>query len=288
MAGGVALNCVAVGKIIKENIFQKIWVQPASGDAGGSLGAALAYWHIELKKDRVVNKEFKDSMKGSLLGYKEPTDIIRKKLKENNINFKEMSFNEIIEYSANYLSKGNALGWYQNKMEFGPRALGCRSILADPRNPEMQKKLNLSVKFRESFRPFAPIILKDKLNEWFDLNHESPYMGIVTTLKEDKIINNKSIQEGLKKINNIRSVVPSITHVDYSARIQTVDKNYNYEVYSLLKKFYEITNVPILVNTSFNLSNEPIVNSVLDAYKTFLTSDLEILVCDNFIIRKNT
>ena len=287
LAGGVALNCVAVGKIIKENIFENIWVQPASGDAGGSLGAALAYWHLELKKERKINKNLQDGMKGSLLGYKDSSDLIRKELIENNINFTEMSFDEIVEYSAKYLSKGNAIGWYQNKMEFGPRALGSRSILADPRNPEMQKKLNLSVKFRESFRPFAPIILKDKLNEWFDLNCDSPYMGIVTTLKEDKIISNKDDQNGLKKINNIRSLVPSITHVDYSARIQTIDKRYNSEIYSLLEKFNEITNVPILVNTSFNLSNEPIVNSVLDAYKTFLVSDLEILVCDNFIIRKN-
>ena len=195
----------------------------------------------------------------------------------------------MIKFTAEYLSKGNAIGWFQNKMEFGPRALGSRSILADPRDKNMQKKLNLSVKFRESFRPFAPIILKSELSSWFDLDVESPYMGVVTKLRSNKIIFNEGFKNEKIELSNIhdtRSVVPAITHVDYSARIQTVDGKNNKEIFHLLKKFYEITNVPILVNTSFNLSNEPIVCDVLDAYKTFLVSDLDILVCGNCVIKK--
>ena len=249
LAGGVALNCVANGKIINEKIFDRIWIQPAAGDAGGALGAALAYWFLELKNNRIISeKNIDDMMKGSLLGFSESRTEMKKFFDNNAIEYEELNFNNMINYVAEYLSTGKAVAWYQNKMEFGPRALGSRSILADPRNPNMQKELNLSVKFRENFRPFAPIILKNKLNDWFNLKQDSPYMGIVSQIKDGK---------------------------------------FNPEIYSLLLKFFEITNVPILVNTSFNLSNEPIVCTVTDAYKTFMTSGLKLLVCGNFIIRKN-
>ncbi len=289
LAGGVALNCVANGKIINEKIFDRIWIQPAAGDAGGALGAALAYWFLELKNNRIISeKNIDDMMKGSLLGFSESRTEMKKFFDNNAIEYEELNFNNMINYVAEYLSTGKAVAWYQNKMEFGPRALGSRSILADPRNPNMQKELNLSVKFRENFRPFAPIILKNKLNDWFNLKQDSPYMGIVSQIKDDKKIKVDNLHlDGLKDINVSRSVVPAITHVDYSSRIQTVDGKFNPEIYSLLLKFFEITNVPILVNTSFNLSNEPIVCTVTDAYKTFMTSGLKLLVCGNFIIRKN-
>ena len=288
LAGGVALNCVANGKIINEKIFDRIWIQPAAGDAGGALGAALAYWFLELKNNRIISeKNIDDMMKGSLLGFSESRTEMKKFFDNNAIEYEELNFNNMINYVAEYLSTGKAVAWYQNKMEFGPRALGSRSILADPRNPNMQKELNLSVKFRENFRPFAPIILKNKLNDWFNLKQDSPYMGIVSQIKDDKKIKVDNLHlDGLKDINVSRSVVPAITHVDYSSRIQTVDGKFNPEIYSLLLKFFEITNVPILVNTSFNLSNEPIVCTVTDAYKTFMTSGLKLLVCGNFIIRK--
>jgi carbamoyltransferase len=288
LAGGVALNCVANGKIINEKIFDRIWIQPAAGDAGGALGAALAYWFLELKNNRIISeKNIDDMMKGSLLGFSESRTEMKKFFDNNAIEYEELNFNTMINYVAEYLSTGKAVAWYQNKMEFGPRALGSRSILADPRNPNMQKELNLSVKFRENFRPFAPIILKNKLNDWFNLKQDSPYMGIVSQIKDDKKIKVDNLHlDGLKNINVSRSVVPAITHVDYSSRIQTVDGKFNPEIYSLLLKFFEITNVPILVNTSFNLSNEPIVCTVTDAYKTFMTSGLKLLVCGNFIIRK--
>ena len=288
LAGGVALNCVANGKIINEKIFDRIWIQPAAGDAGGALGAALAYWFLELKNNRIISeKNIDDMMKGSLLGFSESRTEMKKFFDNNAIEYEELNFNNMINYVAEYLSTGKAVAWYQNKMEFGPRALGSRSILADPRNPNMQKELNLSVKFRENFRPFAPIILKNKLNDWFNLKQDSPYMGIVSQIKNDKKIKVDNLHlDGLKNINVSRSVVPAITHVDYSSRIQTVDGKFNPEIYSLLLKFFEITNVPILVNTSFNLSNEPIVCTVTDAYKTFMTSGLKLLVCGNFIIRK--
>ena len=288
LAGGVALNCVANGKIINEKIFDRIWIQPAAGDAGGALGAALAYWFLELKNNRIISeKNIDDMMKGSLLGFSESRTEMKKFFDNNAIEYEELNFNNMINYVAEYLSTGKAVAWYQNRMEFGPRALGSRSILADPRNPNMQKELNLSVKFRENFRPFAPIILKNKLNDWFNLKQDSPYMGIVSQIKDDKKIKVDNLHlDGLKNINVSRSVVPAITHVDYSSRIQTVDGKFNPEIYSLLLKFFEITNVPILVNTSFNLSNEPIVCTVTDAYKTFMTSGLKLLVCGNFIIRK--
>ena len=287
LAGGVALNCVANGKILKEKIFENIWIQPAAGDAGGSLGAALAYWHRDLKKPR---NDFKDQMNGSYLGPKFNDEEIEKKLKNLNANYKKLSEEEIIKLTVKGLSDNKTVGWFQGRMEFGPRALGGRSILADPRSEKMQKELNLKIKFRESFRPFAPSILREDLSEWFDLNCDSPYMLLVADVKKDKQIDvTKKSNElfGIEKLNIKRSSVPAITHVDYSARIQTVHKATNSKYYKLLSEFKDTTKCPILVNTSFNVRGEPIVCSVEDAFNCFMGTNLDILVVENFILFKN-
>ncbi len=287
LAGGVALNCVANGKILKEKIFENIWIQPAAGDAGGSLGAALAYWHRDLKKPR---NDYKDQMNGSYLGPKFNDEEIEKKLKNLNANYKKLSEEEIIKLTAKGLADNKTVGWFQGRMEFGPRALGGRSILADPRSEKMQKELNLKIKFRESFRPFAPSILREDLPEWFDLNCDSPYMLLVADVKKDKQINisDKSNELfGIEKLNIKRSSVPAITHVDYSARIQTVHKATNSRYYKLLSEFKNITKCPILVNTSFNVRGEPIVCSVEDAFNCFMGTNLDILVVENFILFKH-
>ena len=287
LAGGVALNCVANGKILKEKIFENIWIQPAAGDAGGSLGAALAYWHRDLKKPR---NDYKDQMNGSYLGPKFNDEEIEKKLKNLNTNYKKLSEEEIIKLTAKGLADNKTVGWFQGRMEFGPRALGGRSILADPRSEKMQKELNLKIKFRESFRPFAPSILREDLPEWFDLNCDSPYMLLVADVKKDKQINisDKSNELfGIEKLNIKRSTVPAITHVDYSARIQTVHKATNSRYYKLLSEFKNITKCPILVNTSFNVRGEPIVCSVEDAFNCFMGTNLDILVVENFILFKH-
>ena len=287
LAGGVALNCVANGKILNEKIFENIWIQPAAGDAGGSLGAALAYWHRDLKKPR---NDYKDQMNGSYLGPKFNDDEIEKKLNILNANYKKLDEEEIIQLTAKKLADNKTVGWFQGRMEFGPRALGGRSILADPRSEKTQKELNLKIKFRESFRPFAPSILRDDLPEWFDLNCDSPYMLLVADVKKDKQINildkNKDLF-GIEKLNIKRSLVPAITHVDYSARIQTVHKVTNPRYYKLLSEFKNITKCPILVNTSFNVRGEPIVCSVEDAFNCFMGTNLDILVIENFILFKN-
>ncbi len=288
MAGGVALNCVANGKILKNNIFDKIWVQPAAGDAGGSLGAALAYWYQELKNKRTVNPS--DSMQGSYLGPKFENNVIEKELKLLNANFKKSSENEIINILAKELSEEKTAGWFQGRMEFGPRSLGGRSILADPRSSNMQKELNLKVKFRESFRPFAPSILSEEASNWFELNDVSPYMLLVANIKKKIQIPMTSEQEnlfGIEKLNIKRSKIPAVTHVDYSARIQTVHQETNPRYHKLLKKFNEITNCPILVNTSFNIRGEPIVCSVEDAFRCFMGTNLDILVIEDFILFKS-
>ncbi len=287
LAGGVALNCVANGKILKEEVFENIWIQPAAGDAGGSLGAALAYWHHELKKPR---KEFKDQMKGSYLGPKFENDLIEKKLNSLNANYKKYSRDEIISLTAKELVEEKTVGWFQGRMEFGPRALGGRSILADPRSEKMQKELNLKIKFRESFRPFAPSVLREDVSEWFDLNSDSPYMLLVSEVKKDKQIKMKVEDEklfGIEKLNIKRSSIPAITHVDYSARIQTVHKDTNSRYYDLISEFKKYTNCPILVNTSFNVRGEPIVCSIEDAFNCFMGTNLDILVIEDFILFKD-
>ena len=286
LAGGVALNCVANGKILKEKIFNDIWIQPAAGDAGGSLGAALAYWHHELGKPR---EKFKDQMKGSYLGPKFNDDQIEKILKSLNSKYKKYSRNEIISLTAKELSDEKTVGWFQGRMEFGPRALGGRSILADPRSEKMQKELNLKIKFRESFRPFAPSVLREDVNEWFELENDSPYMLLVAEVKKGIQIKMKFEDKnlfGIDQLNVKRSSIPAITHVDYSARIQTVHKETNPRYYDLLKEFKKNTNCPVLVNTSFNVRGEPIVCSVEDAFNCFMGTNLDMLVIENFILHK--
>ena len=287
MAGGVALNCVANGKILKNKIFENIWVQPAAGDAGGSLGAALAYWHQELKNNRTVDEY--DSMKGSYLGPKFDSEYIKRELNLLKANFKEYEEDELTEILSKELSEEKTVGWFQGRMEFGPRALGGRSILADPRSEKMQKELNLKVKFRESFRPFAPSILSEEVENWFDLNIPSPYMLLVADIKKEIQIPMTNAQEnlfGINKLNIKRSKIPAITHVDYSARIQTVHKETNSKYHKLIKKFKEKTGCPILVNTSFNIRGEPIVCTIIDAYRCFMGTDLDILVFENIILHK--
>ena len=286
LAGGVALNCVANGKIIKEKIFENVWIQPAAGDAGGSLGAALAYWYKELEKPR---NEFKDQMQGSYLGPKFNDDYIEKKLNSLDANYKKLKKEDTIKIVAKELSKEKTVGWFQGRMEFGPRALGSRSILADPRSEKMQKELNLKIKFRESFRPFAPSVLREDLNDWFEMNFDSPYMLLVAEVKKEKQLKMSNEDEnlfGIEKLNIKRSNIPAITHVDYSARIQTVHKNTNPKYYDLIKEFKNITNCPVLVNTSFNVRGEPIVCSVKDAFNCFMGTNLDILVIEDFILYK--
>ena len=289
LAGGVALNCVANGKIINNGIFENIWIQPAAGDAGGSLGAALAFWHQELGKPREKINE--DNMKGSYLGPRFENDEIERRLKSLNANYQRVGDNELIEKVAKELSEEKTVGWFQGRMEFGPRALGGRSIIADPRSDKMQKELNLKVKFRESFRPFAPSILFEDLSDWFELKEKSPYMLLVADIKKSLQIpmtdQNKKLF-GIDKLNIKRSSIPAVTHVDYSARIQTVHKETNARYYALLKKFKEITDCPVLVNTSFNVRGEPIVCSIDDAFNCFMGTNLDILVCENFIMYKES
>ena len=287
LAGGVALNCVANGKILKEKIFDNIWIQPASGDAGGSLGAALALWYIDQGNTRNVNPN--DDMKGSYLGTEFDDKQIEQHLLSVGANFKKLSYEEIIDKTSEYLSDGKAIGWFQGRMEFGPRALGGRSILGDPRSDKMQKNLNLKVKFRESFRPFAPSILREDLSEWFDIDVDSPYMLLVADINSKiKIEMTKEEKElfGIEKLNIKRSEIPAVTHIDYSARIQTINKKTNKIFYELISKFKEKTGCPVLVNTSFNVRGEPIVNSPSDAFKCFMGTELDYLVIGNFILDK--
>ena len=288
LAGGVALNCVANGKILKEKIFDNIWVQPASGDAGGSLGAALALWHIEQKNPRTVNSN--DDMKGSFLGPEFTQKEIEDELNKIGAKFDVLSDEDIIERTATDLSLGEAIGWFQGRMEFGPRALGGRSILADPRSSKMQKRLNLKVKYRESFRPFAPSILEEDLSKWFDINVASPYMLMVANINNNKIIKIDKAQEklfGIDKLNIKRSEIPAVTHVDYSARIQSVHKETNEKYFNLIQKFKQKTNCPVIVNTSFNVRGEPIVNTPIDSYNCFMGTELDKLVIGNCYLEKN-
>ncbi len=287
LAGGVALNCVANGRILKEKNFENIWIQPAAGDAGGSLGAALAYWHSELDNPR---NDVRDKMRGAYLGPHYDNDYIEKQLRSLKANFKKKTDSEISLLVAKELSNNKTVGWFQGRMEFGPRALGGRSILADPRSDKMQKELNLKIKFRESFRPFAPSVLREDVNEWFDLDCDSPYMLLVSEVKKDKQINMTEKDKmlfGIDKLNVKKSSVPAITHVDYSARIQTVHKDTNPKYYNLIKEFKKITNCPVLVNTSFNVRGEPIVCSIEDAFNCFMGTNLDILVIENFILYKD-
>jgi len=287
LAGGVALNCVVNGKIFKEKIFDNIWIQPAAGDAGGSLGAALALWYVEFGNKRTINP--KDDMKGSFLGPEYTDNDIKNELQKVGAVFELMDENEIINKTVEDLSNEKAIGWFQGRMEFGPRALGGRSILGDPRSPTIQKTLNLKVKYRESFRPFAPVILRDDLSDWFDINVDSPYMLIVANIVSNKIIEMTKEEKtlfGIDKLNIKRSEIPAVTHVDYSARIQTAHKETNPKYCKLLEKFKKETNCPILINTSFNVRGEPIVNTPIDAFNCFMGTDMDKLVIGNFYLDK--
>ena len=287
LAGGVALNCVANGKLLKEKIFDNIWVQPAAGDAGGSLGAALALWHLELNNPRKVNTD--DDMKGSYLGPEFSNENIKEYLSQVGANFILYDESEFIEKVSDALIEGKAIGWFQGRMEFGPRALGSRSIIADPRNEKMQKNLNLKVKYRESFRPFAPSIIRENVSEWFDIDCDSPYMLTVANVKSEKCIKMNKDEEklfGIEKLNIKRSEIPAVTHVDYSARIQTVSKNRNPKYYELLTEFNKKSGCPIVVNTSFNVRGEPIVNTPEDAFKCFMGTELDVLAIGNFYLEK--
>ena len=288
LAGGVALNCVANGKLLKENIFDKIWIQPAAGDAGGALGAALAGYHIFCGKSRSVVSGM-DTMKGTYLGPSYTQKDIEKRLALLGAKFEILDKKTLINISANALLEGKAIGWHQGSMEFGPRSLGSRSIIGDARSPKMQKVLNLKVKYRESFRPFAPSILREDLADWFDLNEDSPYMLLVAKVKSNHLVNmteNENKLFGIEKLNIARSSIPAVTHVDYSARIQTVHKETNPYYHSLIKQFKKITGCPVIVNTSFNVRGEPIVNTPEDAFRCFMGTEIEMLVVGNCLLKK--
>lgn len=289
LAGGVALNCVVNGILLREKIFENVWIQPAAGDAGGALGAALSVFYLHYKNERKFTKE-KDSMKGSYLGPSFTDSEIESELKECEAVFEKLNENELITSVVKSLSEEKAIGWMQGRMEFGPRALGGRSIIADARSPTMQKKLNLKVKYRESFRPFAPSVLYEDVSEWFILNDESPYMLFVADLKHNKRCKIQEYEKslfGIKKLNVSRSLVPAITHVDYSSRVQTVHKDTNPKYHKLLSKFKDKTGCPIIVNTSFNIRGEPIVCSPTDAFKCFMGTEIDILVIENYFLEKN-
>jgi len=287
LAGGVALNCVVNGKILSSKIFENIWIQPAAGDAGGSLGAALLIWYDMLKNERLIKKDT-DSMKGSFLGPEFTNEEIKLELDKIGSTYAFINDDELYNRVSELLLEKKLIGWFQGALEFGPRALGNRSIIAHPGDMDMQKKINIRIKFREGFRPFAPAVISEETFNFFENNNLNSYMLIVSDIK-DELKKNRDLlnnEIGFKKLDVRRSNLQAITHVDYSARVQSVKKEDNPKFYNLIKKFYEKTNIPILINTSFNINNEPIVSSVEDAYRCFLVTDLDYLVCGNFILKK--
>jgi len=287
LAGGVALNCVANGRVLREGPFKNIWIQPAAGDAGGALGAALAAWHEQHDKPRTVQPQ--DAMKGSYLGPRYSNDQIQLALDHSGAQYEKLSDADLMPKLAKILADGNVVGWFQGRMEFGPRALGGRSIIGDPRNSKMQSVMNLKIKYRESFRPFAPSVAADKVSDYFELDRPSPYMLLVAPLKENLRLKMSPEQErlfGIDKLNVPRSSLPAITHVDYSARIQTIHPETNPRFYALIKEFEAQTGCAVLVNTSFNVRGEPIVSSPEDAYRCFMRTEMDYLVLENFILAK--
>tara|TARA_A100001011_G_scaffold299817_1_gene313004 strand:- start:379 stop:2217 length:1839 start_codon:yes stop_codon:yes gene_type:complete len=288
LAGGVALNCVVNGIILREKIFDNIWIQPAAGDAGGALGAALSVWYLDNQRERKINS-VSDAMKGSYLGPAFSDSEIERELNACGAVFKKCSENELIEEVTSALVNEKVIGWMQGRMEFGPRALGGRSIIADPRSHKMQKQLNLKVKYRESFRPFAPSVLCDDVGDWFEHYSDSPYMLLVANVKKDKhriMTDKEKSLFGIEKLNVPRSSVPAITHVDYSARIQTVHANTNPLYYALISNFKKVTNCPLIINTSFNVRGEPIVCTPTDAFKCFMGTDLDVLAVGSYVLVK--
>ena len=287
LSGGVALNCVANGRLFKEKIFENIWVQPAAGDAGGALGAAFVGWHMQHQKHREPVQS--DSMRGTLLGPEYDDDEIAAHLMSCGAIFKKLPEDKLLDDTANELASGKAVGWMQGRMEFGPRALGGRSILADARSPKMQKQLNLKIKYRESFRPFAPSVLHNKVGEWFEFHGLSPYMLMVAPIADAKRVDIGQINDnasGFGTLQQPRSLVPAITHIDGSARIQTVDGIANQKYHKLISRFFALTGCPLLVNTSFNVRGEPIVCTPADAFRCFMGTELDVLVIGNHILLK--
>jgi carbamoyltransferase len=285
LAGGVALNCVANGRILREVPFEEIWIQPAAGDAGGSVGAALAVWHHYLG-----NSRSSDGQKGSYLGPSFSNAEIETFLTGEHAKYSVVADEELISRVARFINEGKIIGWFGGRLEFGPRALGARSIIGDPRDPEMQKRMNLKIKFRESFRPFAPAVLAEHVSEWFDLDRPSPYMLLVADVRKDKQIPMTEEQEklfGIDKLNVPRSSIPAVTHVDYSARIQTVHRETNPRFHRLLSEFRDVSGCPVVVNTSFNVRGEPIVCTPEDAYRCFMDTDIDVLVLENCLLLKD-
>lgn len=287
MAGGVALNCVANGRVLREGPFEKLWIQPAAGDAGGALGSALFAWHQLFGKERRVHAG--DAQKGSLLGPQFDADAVRSTLDAHGAVYEELAEDELMQQVATLLADEHVVGHMGGRMEFGPRALGSRSILGDPRSPKMQSVMNLKIKFRESFRPFAPAVLRDHVHEFFEMNEneDSPYMLLVAPVREDKRLPVDADVQGLDKLHQPRSVVPAITHVDYSARVQTVDETRHPRFAKILRAFHAQTGMPMLINTSFNVRGEPIVCTPEDAYRCFMATDMDVLVVENFLLRKS-
>jgi carbamoyltransferase len=287
LAGGVALNCVGNGVILREGPFERIWIQPAAGDAGGALGCAQMVWHNLLNKPRTVKPT--DSQRGSLLGPRYESSSIRAFLQEQGVVFEERTGEEdLADRVAELIEEENVIGWFQGPMEFGPRALGSRSIIGDARSPKMQSVMNLKIKFRESFRPFAPIVLREDASEYFDIEpeHESPYMLIVAPVRDEKRKQVQTGAKGLDKLKQLRSVIPAVTHVDFSARLQTVDGERNPRLASMMRRFKQRTGCPVLINTSFNVRGEPIVCTPQDALRCFLGTEMDVLVLENFVIRR--
>jgi carbamoyltransferase len=288
LAGGVALNCVANGKILRDGMFKNIWIQPAAGDAGGAVGAALAVWHQFLGKGRKLNGS-RDLMEGAFLGPAFTQTDVESRLTKAGAHYTVVSDEDLIEKTATSLVAGEAVGWMQGRMEFGPRALGARSILGDPRSPSMQKTLNLRVKYRESFRPFAPAVLREDVSDWFELDTDSPYMLLVADVKRERrrrMTNEEEALFGIDKLNVARSNIPAVTHVDYSARVQTVHADINPSFHALISRFRAKTGCPVLVNTSFNVRSEPIVCTPEDAFRCFMGNQIELLVIGNCMLRK--
>jgi len=288
LAGGVALNCVGNGKILREGPFKRIWIQPASGDAGGAMGAALLAWYKYLGNKRNSDGK-RDQQKASLLGPEYSDEYIGQFLAREGMPYKKLPIGDIPEVVSDLIAQGKVIGWFQGKMEFGPRALGARSIIGDSRNPEMQSRMNLKIKYRESFRPFAPTVLADKANDWFDLDSDSPYMLLVAPIKEDKKIKPDSSSAGLagfEKLKAERSVVPAVTHVDYSARVQTVSRQDNSLYYDTINSFYKKTGCPVIINTSFNVRGEPLVCSPEDAVRCFMRTEMDYLIMGSFLLNK--
>ena len=287
LAGGVALNCVSNGRLLRESKFKDIWIQPAAGDAGGAIGAALSVWHQYLEKPRQTDGS--DQMKGSYLGPRFSPDEIQQYLDDVRAIYTHFDESELCQTVANILAKGNVVGWFQGRMEFGPRALGDRSIIGDPRNEKMQSVMNLKIKYRESFRPFAPSVLADKVSDYFELDHNSPYMLLVAEVKEELRVAMTEEQKqlfGIEKLNIPRSQLPAITHVDYSARVQTVHPETNPRYHQLITEFEALTGCGVLVNTSFNVRGEPIVCTPEDAYRCFMRTEMDYLVLENYVLAK--